>query len=276
MKAALAKRYARLLTAYSSETRATRKGEDLDALVTLAAVGQSWPTWREAKAIIFGGLADRTLRRGVTTMRGALREGIRGGFPLLVALQAGFMASRFVGGVGWVWVGALLAISLLWMVKPHRALLVLWGATNLCGIGGVAMTAQSRGGVVSPWVVALLVTLGGSFSIIATTMMGPLVVRPFHRAALVVPMICAAGAATDIGRLLLALAMLVGPTLAFVFGKVSPHLLAISMSVVVPVLVVMSSGLWLMEGQGTTLWASIFSLGALGVVAGGAVRLRFD
>jgi hypothetical protein len=83
---ALERRYRRLLRAYPASYRAARGDEMLTTLVENAQPGGAWPSWRETRALVLGGLQVRTLQHRRQSTAANLRLSVMLGLAVSIAL----------------------------------------------------------------------------------------------------------------------------------------------------------------------------------------------
>src|SRR5690349_18375451 len=88
MNQRLEARYRMLLRAYPPQYRAEQGEEILATLDDVTPSGRSWPVWREARALLVGGLRLRALTAGGSTSRGMALDGVHLGATLLVGANA--------------------------------------------------------------------------------------------------------------------------------------------------------------------------------------------
>lgn len=124
MSADLERRYARLLGAYPAGYRHEHQAEILATLLDSARPGQRHPSFREATALVLGGLRTRARLAARQSLWSLWAEGLRLGVLLLLvsvtasAVSATWLLTEFVGtwiaakASGWV-VGAAAALALV-------------------------------------------------------------------------------------------------------------------------------------------------------------------
>jgi hypothetical protein len=118
--------YRALLRTYPPQYRAEHGEEILATLEEATPRDRSWPVWREARALLVGGLRLRALTAGGGSSRGMVFDGLHIGVTLLVGANA---------------VGAALAVT----GGTSR------GVAELAGLGWVlAFAGMVRGGRVLP------------------------------------------------------------------------------------------------------------------------------
>ena len=98
MNPRLEARYHALLRAYPPAYRAEHGEEILATLEQTSPAGRSWPVWREARALLFGGLRLRALTAGGHSSRGLMLDGLHLGATLLVAANAALAVLAVTNG----------------------------------------------------------------------------------------------------------------------------------------------------------------------------------
>jgi hypothetical protein len=92
------RRYRALLRAYPPQYRAEHGEEIMDTLAQATPAERSWPVWREARALLVGGLRLRALTAGDNSSRGLVLDGLHIGATLLVAANAAGAVLAVTGG----------------------------------------------------------------------------------------------------------------------------------------------------------------------------------
>ena len=85
---ALERRYGRLLRAYPSAYRAERSDEMLDTLMAAAPDDRTWPTFRDARTLVLGGLRVRAAQNHRLSLLANLRLATMLGIALFVAFSS--------------------------------------------------------------------------------------------------------------------------------------------------------------------------------------------
>jgi hypothetical protein len=282
--ALLEKRYARLLRVYSPQTREQRNGEELDTLLAVAQPDQSWPSYREARAIIAGGLTDRTLRRGATDLRSIFHEGARLAIPATFGVSAGFWMNQAwqvsrndLGGFVALWAMMQLVIAVLWTVRPRRATLMAPALLVVSFLVAMSVYVMSTVGFDSFARAFAAQAIFGALAIGGWTFglwkaIGPTLPKPSRLPGLAGPIVLALGSFGDLGRFLVALSLLLIPLVALGLGRVYPHLLMAAALTVLPILTIVSFGLWLLPHAATV--AVVMTMVMLAAALITAVRMR--
>ena len=152
--ASLEDMYRRLFVAYPSDYRSEHEEEILTTLLEAAEPGRRWPSLREARGLLVGGLRTRAMTATRQGERTLWADGLRLGVALLLvwtlstALPLSENWSNYahpLEGQGWVLIGHQLAVPLMYLLA---LVAVLRGATRsavalvlVAGIGGVVLGA---------------------------------------------------------------------------------------------------------------------------------------
>ncbi len=132
---ALERRYGRLLRAYPASYRRERGDEILSTLLEAASAGQGWPSLRDARALVMGGLRVRAAQNHRLGTATNLRLAALLGVALWLALNCALGISRSFSpsghavtgqpGFQWlVWPLVLVAVVLVWFAPRAVALAV--------------------------------------------------------------------------------------------------------------------------------------------------------
>jgi hypothetical protein len=138
---ALERRYRRLLRAYPAGYRAGRAEEMVGTLLETAPPDRNWPSWREAGALLRGGLRARALENHRLPLRANLRLSILLGLAMTLSYETvsrGAFAVQFSVYAGRAGIELTVAVAL-----TLAAIGVVWFAPRKIAVPALAAAAAA-------------------------------------------------------------------------------------------------------------------------------------